>query len=66
MNKEINEKYLKEIDEINEKHVKNDYVVDNEGYHCEMDDLLENLLKELGYEEIVKKYNEASSFFWYS
>ena len=51
---------------MNKEIVKNDYVFDNEGYHCEMDGLLENLLKELGYEEIVKKYNEASSFFWYS
>ena len=66
LNEEINEKYLEEIDETNERHVKNDYVLDNESYHIEMDELLVNFLKELGYEEIAEKYNKASDWFWYS
>ena len=66
MNKEINKKYLTKIDEINKRYVKNDYVLDNEGYHIETDELLVNLLKELGYEEIAEKYNKASDWFWYS
>ena len=66
MDKKINERYLTKIDEINNYFVKNDYVLDNEGYHIEMDDLLVDFLIELGYEEIAEKYCKASEYFWYS
>lgn len=70
MNKELEEYYKYKIKEINRKYIKiyedEEYCTDNESYHIELDDLLNDLLNDIGYEEIVKMYNEAKEYFWYS
>lgn len=70
MNKELEEYYKYKIKEINRKYIKiyedEEYCADNESYHIELDELLNDLLNDIGYEEIVKMYNEAKEYFWYS
>ena len=68
-NKEIEQKYLRMIEELNKKYGANDEwndIIDNEGYHGEWDELITNFIKELGYEEIAKEYEKADRFFWYA
>jgi hypothetical protein len=59
MKKQLEEKYLKQFENI--EHQRN---VDEEVWHCEADDILTNLLKELGYKDIVDKFNSGHK--WYS
>lgn len=70
MDKAINKKYLEQIEEINKRFTrtyKGEICVDdNETYHIAFDDMLVDMLNELGYGEITSKYNEASNHFWYS
>lgn len=70
MNKELEEYYKYKIKEINRKYIKiyedEEYCTDNESYHIGLDDILLNLINDIGYEEIVKMYNEAKEYFWYS
>lgn len=64
------ELYIHKIKEINKKYIKlyedEEYCTDNECYHIELDELLNDLLNDIGYKEIVKMYNEAKEYFWYS
>ena len=70
MNEAINKKYLQKIDNLNKKYLgtyKNEeYVEDNECYHIAYDDIILDLVRELGYEEIAKSYESASRYFWYA
>ena len=71
MNKEIIEEFYKyKFGEINKELLGLDedgeYCIDNESYHIELDDLLLNLLNDIGFKEIVKMYNNAKKYFWYS
>ena len=72
MNKEIEQKYLEKIKEINkglfrlDKYGEEDFIGDEEAYHGTFDGLLCDLLKELGYEKIVEEYDKASEWFWYA
>ena len=63
MSEEIEESYKYKIKEINKEFISlyedEEYCIDNEMYHIELDDLLLNLLNDLGYKEIVKMYNNA-------
>ncbi len=59
---EIEERYLKELKEI-QKHA-NDGYDDQERRHVEEDDLLCDLLQELGYNKIVEQYYLTSK--WYA
>lgn len=67
---ELEELYKYKIKEINKKYRSiykdEEYITDNESYHIELDDLLIDLLFDIGYKEIVKMYNEAKEYFWYS
>ena len=70
MNKEIEKFYNYKFREINKRFIKlyedEEYCTDNESYHIELDELLLNLLDNIGYKEIVKMYNKAKEYFWYS
>lgn len=65
-NKEIEEKYLKMIEELNKKHRVKQGQVDNESYHGEWDDLIVEFLKEIGYKKIANRYEKAMEYFWYA
>lgn len=39
---------------------------DEEQYHREMDKILVNFLKDMGYKEMVELYKEAQHYFWYA
>ena len=56
---DIEEKYLKKIIEVQDKHC-----VDQEVRHVYEDDVLCELLKELGYEKLVKQYKSTGK--WYA
>ena len=62
-NKEIEEKYIEKIKEIKKQHKK---YYDNEVIHSQFDELVLELLKELGYKKIVELYEKESVNFWYS
>ena len=68
----ILEDYLVEIEELNKKYVipetekNNGYCKDEESYHIAMDNILLDIIEDLGYKEIVDKYKEARHWFWYS
>ena len=62
----LEEKYLKIIQELNKKHRVKQRQVDNESYHGEWDDLIVEFLKESGYKKIAKRYEKAMEYFWYS
>ena len=70
--KDIQNKYLNEIIYIKSKYLKpipssDDYwCEDEEELHIELDDVLINLLEEIGFSEIAKEYLEAKQYFWYS
>lgn len=70
MNKDLEELYKYKIKEINKEFIRiyedEEYCTDNETYHIELDDLLLNLLNDIGYKELVKMYSEAKKYFWYS
>lgn len=72
MNKEIENKYIIKIKELNKEYIRYDkeddeeYCFENEEYHIELDNILLEILIELGYKEIVEMYKRAEKYFWYS
>ena len=60
------EKYLKEIKEIEAEFLYTLSGTDEEELHIRMDKVLIKLLRDLGYEEIVKEYKKAEKHFWYA
>lgn len=71
---ELNNKYLTNIKNIKNKYLKKEKNIyfgeycctDEEELHKQLDNELINLLKELGYQEVVNEYTEAKDYFWYS
>lgn len=63
VDKNLENEYIEEL-EKNEKLMKND----NEGLHMYCDETLLDLLEDLGYKKIVKKYREIKerNIFWYA
>lgn len=61
--KEIEDEYLEKL-EKNEKLMKND----EEELHIYCDEILLDLLEDLGYKKVVKKYEEIKerNIFWYA
>jgi hypothetical protein len=57
MNKELSEEAIKKL----QKEVNNE---DTESAHGKADDILCELLEKIGYEDVIKKYNEVSK--WYA
>lgn len=51
-------KYIKQLDKAG--------AYDNESMHCFADDVLCDLLEELGYEDVVEVYKKLSTNFWYA
>lgn len=71
MNKELLDKYKNKIKELNEKYLYKDKsgkidCKDEEIYHAEFDEIITDLLDELGYTEITEQYRNYSEFFWYA
>lgn len=74
MKTELNNKYLTNIKNIKNKQLKKEKNIyfgkycctDEEELHKQLDNELINLLKELGYLEVVNEYTEAKDYFWYS
>ena len=68
----IEKKYLRKINKIKKLYInttpirKEESCIDEEELHIELDDLLIDMLMELGYTEIVNKYKQLQSWFWYS
>lgn len=68
----IEEKYIEKIEKLNKEFIipetEDNYekCKDEEIYHVAFDGILEELLEELGYKEIVDKYKKAQEHFWYS
>lgn len=68
----ILEDYLAKIEELNRKYItpeteeNNGYCGDEESYHREMDNILLDIIEDLGYKEIADKYKEARKWFWYA
>jgi hypothetical protein len=66
----ILEDYLKKIEGLNKEYISQyrneDACKDEEEYHREMDNILLDIIEELGYEEIADKYKEARKWFWYA
>ena len=68
----MEEKYLKKLEEImkEEMHVspkgRSIWCEDEERLHRICDEILIELIKELGYKKIVEKYEEAKFYFWYA
>lgn len=63
MDKKIKKKYIKRLKEILEINKG-----DNELIHCEYDELLEDLIREIGYGKLMDKLKEMVSdiAFWYA
>lgn len=63
MDKKIKKKYIKRLKEILERDKG-----DNEVIHGEYDELLEDLIREIGYGELMNKLKEMVSdiVFWYA
>lgn len=57
MNKRLNDKYLVQMNELK-------YNDDTEQAHCTADDILCNLLEDLGYTELVDAFNDLEK--WYA
>lgn len=71
IDKKINQKYKDKINSLNNSFISIDknnkeYIIDKEGYHIAFDNLLLNLIYDLGYNEIVEGYDKASKYFWYA
>lgn len=68
----IEKRYLRKFKKLREKFIyttpkrKEESCEDNEEYHRQADNLLLELLKELGYNQLIKEYDEASYWFWYA
>ena len=62
-NKEIEEKYIKKLNDIKESHKK---YYDNEVIHRQFDKVLIELLNELGYKKTTEIYEKESKKFWYA
>ena len=71
---ELNNKYLTNIKNIKNKYLTKEenayigeyYCSDEEELHRSLDREVIYLLQELGYNEIVFEYIDASNYFWYS
>ena len=63
MEKDIEQKYLKKMKELDKDFKK---FGDNESYHIDYDDLIIEVLKEVGLEKLAEVYAKASENFWYS
>lgn len=59
MNKRLNDKYLKRMNEVKQR-----YADDEEVAHCLADEILCDLLINLGYIELVSEYNDVDK--WYA
>lgn len=59
----VEEKYIRKLRKIKKQHGR---YYDNEVIHGQYDEILLELLKELGYEKIVKMYEKESENFWYA
>lgn len=57
------EKYLKEMKEIEEKFLYNVSGVDEVELHIQMDKVLVDLIEDLGYKKIVEEYKKAEEHF---
>jgi len=71
IDEKINQKYKDRINSLNDSFISVDennkeYIIDNEGYHIAFDNLLLNLINDLGYNGIVEAYGKASEYFWYT
>ena len=68
----ILEDYLREMENLKKQYIipetEDNYeeCLDEEEYHHKMDAILLNIIEDLGYDEVVKKYKEARKHFWYS
>lgn len=68
----IEEKYLRKINKIKKLYInttpirKEESCIDEENIHRELDDLLIEMLVELGYTKLVNTYKELKRWFWYS
>lgn len=68
----VYEDYLEEMDKLTKELIKPETednfegCEDEEYYHIKMDNILVNFLKDMGYEEMVDKYEKARKHFWYS
>ena len=58
---ELREKYLKKFDDLVKKHLSDP---EEEGDHIAADNMLCNLLRELGFDDIVSRYDEIDK--WYA
>ena len=58
---ELEEKYIKKVEEIFKKHRG-----DNEAEHSEIDELLDALLLELGFTKLVNYIQDNRSEWWYA
>ncbi len=67
---DVKEKYKEKIEKLNAKYMyerdESIHCEDCEEYHIEWDNLLIELLKEIGYEEISEQYENVRNFFWYT
>ena len=71
MNKEKEQEFIEEFKKVNEFYIHRDIdgnkiITDNESYHIECDKILKNFIYKLGYIELLKFYETAEDFFWYS
>lgn len=68
----IEKKYLRKINKIKKFYIKTtpkrkeEWCEDNECLHNDLDELLIEMLVELGYTELVNKYKELQRWFWYA
>ena len=68
----MKEYYLEKIKEIKKKYIKqtpkrnDEYCLDNEMLHVEVDDLIVNLLENLVSHDIALEYLKVKQYFWYS
>jgi hypothetical protein len=68
----IEERYLKDFKKIKKLYIhitpkrKEESCIDEEQYHMQLDTLIIQFIKELGYDQIAKEYQEARLWFWYS
>lgn len=68
----IEKRYLRKFKKLREKFIyttpkrKEEWCEDNDRLHIEIDELLIEMLVELGYTELVNKYKELEYYFWYS
>ena len=68
----IEAKYLRKLNKIKKFYInttpkrKEESCIDEERLHIELDNLLIDMLVELGYVELANRYKELQCWFWYS